>query len=88
MCAKRLSGRFFFIVMTKPLLQFCFHEIGGVWRDITYPEQKILADVLEEYEIIIDDRTQFARLYDYRRELCIWYRAYSCGKITITIWRI
>lgn len=74
--------------MTKPLFEFCFRQIGGTWRDVSYPEQKILADVLREYEIIMDDRTQFARIYDYTRELCFWYRAFDEGKITLTIWRI
>lgn len=71
----------------KPLLEYIFHEIGGMWRDIAYPEQRVLADVLKDYDIIVDDRCQFARLYDYERMIYFYYRA-SAGKVTLTLWRI
>lgn len=48
--------------MVKPLKDYDFRLIGGVFRDIKYQEQELLTDVLTEYEIIVDDRTQFARL--------------------------
>lgn len=71
----------------KPLQEYIFREIGGMWRDSAYPEQRVLADVLKDYDIIVDDRCHFARLYDYDRMICFYYRA-SAGKVTLTLWRI
>lgn len=71
--------------MTKPISEMIFREIGGKWTDAS--TGRVLADVFAEYDILIDDRCQFARLYDYSREICIYYRA-SAGKVTITIWSI
>lgn len=73
--------------MTKPLKEYDFRQIGGLWRDIKSSEQRILSDVLEEYRIIVDDRAEFVRLRDYDRNVMIWYRV-NGGKITITIWGV
>lgn len=70
--------------MVKPLQELIFREIGGIWQDA---EGNILADILASYEIIVDDRTQFARLYDYERMICFFYRA-DARKVTLTLWRI
>lgn len=70
--------------MVKPLQELVFHHIMGMWQT---PTGNILADVLAEYEIIVDDRTQFARLYDYARGIVFYYRA-SAGKVTLTLWRL
>lgn len=70
--------------MVKPLQDIIFRQIDGIWQDA---DGCVLADFLANYEIIVDDRTQFARLYDYDRMLCIYYRA-TAGKVQITIWRI
>ena len=70
--------------MTKPLQDISFFLMGDRWQDV---EGNVLADFLANYEMIVDDRTQFARMYDYDRNVSIWYRA-SAGKIRITIWRI
>lgn len=70
--------------MIKPLQEITFRPVDGVWMDA---EGHVLADVLALYEIVVDDRCQFARLYDYERVLVIYYRA-SAGKITLTIWRM
>lgn len=70
--------------MIKPLQDIIFRPVDGMWQDA---EGNIMADVLASYDIIVDDRTQFARLYDYERMLRIYYRA-SAGKVTLTIWRI
>lgn len=70
--------------MSKPLQEVRFYEINGLWQDA---HGCVLADFLSEYNIVMDDRCQFARLYDYERMLCIWYRAHA-GRVTITIWRI
>lgn len=70
--------------MAKPLQESNFFLIDGAWRD-TYGN--ILADVLAKYGLLIDDRTQFARIYDYERMIIFYFRA-SAGKITLTIWRI
>lgn len=71
--------------MTKPICEYIFHPAPGMWTDVSTGE--VLADVLSEYGIIVDDRTQFARLYDYERHVCFWYRAYA-HKITLTLWQI
>ena len=69
--------------MAKPLKEMIFRPIDGIWRDCS--NGAVLADVLNEYDIIVDDRAEFIRLRDYDRNVSIWYRA-SAGKITITIW--
>lgn len=71
--------------MTKPLHEMIFRPIDGIWRDCS--NGAVLADVLNEYELVIDDRAEFIRLKDYRRNLSIYYRA-SAGMVKITIWEI
>lgn len=71
--------------MTKPLRELVFRPMGGLWRECSCGA--LLADVLNEYELVIDDRTEFVRLRDYQRNVSIWYRA-SAGKVTITIWKL
>lgn len=66
--------------------QFVFRQVDGIWRD-TAGDGEVLADVLDKFMIIVDDRTLFARLYDYGMGVSFWYRAYS-GKIVLTLWRI
>lgn len=68
--------------MTKPVKEMIFRPIDGIWQDCS--NGAVLADVLSEYELVIDNRAEFIRLKDYQRNLSIWYRA-SAGKITITI---
>lgn len=70
--------------MVKPLQDIIFREVNGKWID---PLGNLLADFLAEYDIIVDDRCQFARLYDYKRMVLFYYRA-SHGKVQITLWRI
>lgn len=72
------------IDMTKPLQEIIFRPVDGLWVSA---DGVVLADFLALYEICVDDRTQFARLYDYDRMISIWYRA-EAGKVQITIWRI
>lgn len=71
--------------MVKPKLNLVFRLIDGLWQSA---EGMILAEFLAERGIVMDDRTQFARLYDYDVNECIYYRAYGSQKITITIWDI
>ena len=71
--------------MVKPLKEFIFRPMPNVWMDAG--TCRILADVLAEYEIIVDDRTQFARIYDYERNILFYYRA-SAGKVQLTLWDI
>lgn len=71
--------------MTKPIHEYIFRPMPEIWTDASTGE--VLADVLQKYAIIVDDRTQFARLYDYDECVCYYYRA-TAGKITITIWKI
>lgn len=73
--------------MTKPLESYIFRPIEGIWVDVLGKDQVILADVLMSYDILIDDRTQFARMYDYERGIIIWYRAHAM-KIEITIFKM
>ena len=56
----------------------------GIWKDV---DGHILADILALYDLVIDDRTQFARLYDYQRMILFYFRA-SAGRISLTLWRI
>lgn len=70
--------------MIKPLQTFNFFLIEDMWRDV---DGRILADVLSMYDLIIDERTQFARIYDYHRWILFYFRA-SAGKISLTLWRI
>lgn len=68
----------------KPLKEMTFRPMGDVWSD---GDGNILADVLEQFGLVIDDRMQFGRFYDYdvTPAICIYYRA-SAGKVTLTIW--
>ena len=71
--------------MTKPLHEMIFRPVDGIWRDCS--TGAVLADVLSEYDMVIDDRTEFIRMRDYDRDVSIWYRA-SAGKVKITIWEL
>ena len=71
--------------MVKPKLNLVFRLVDGLWQSA---EGMILAEFLAERGIVMDDRTQFARLYDYDVNECIYYRTYGSQKITITIWDI
>lgn len=55
------------------------------WTDVN--TGKVLADVLSEYDIVVDDRCEFARIKDYTRGISFWYRAHAY-KITLTLWKI
>lgn len=74
------------MTMQKPICEYRFHLVDGLWRDVK-GEGAILADVLSLYDIIIDDRCKFARIYDYDRAICFWYRV-DGGLITLTLWQI
>lgn len=68
--------------MGKSAFEMTFVVVDGVWRDITSSTGKILADVLLDYNLEIDNRTQFARLYDYQIGYRIEFRAYG-GQIKL-----
>lgn len=72
--------------MSKPLHQYRFRQISGIWQD-TAENVGTLADFLAARNLLIDDRTQFARIYDYQEGVCYWYRV-GGGLITIDIWKI
>lgn len=72
--------------MTKPLHYLVFRPINGIWTD-TRENAGTLADFLADHSLIIDDRTQFARIYDYDEGVCYHYRA-SAGKVSIELWKI
>lgn len=71
--------------MVKPLKAYVFRMIDGMWIDAGTNE--VLADVLSSYGIIVDDRCQFARLYDYEQMVSFHYRA-DGGKIELSVWKI
>ena len=62
-----------------------FRPIDGIWRDCS--TGAVLADVLIEYELNVDDRAEFVRLRDYVRNVTIYYRA-TAGKISIVVWKL
>ena len=70
----------------KPIV-ITFRPIGGIWQDVA-GDSGTLAETLERFGIIIDDKCQFARFYDYVNNICIWYRAYTETKTTLTIYDI
>lgn len=70
--------------MSNPLHYYQFRFVGGMWRDVA-GNGDVLADVLSEWEIEIDYRTQFARLKDYERGLEFLFRAWTCAKIELTV---
>lgn len=65
-------------------IEYTFRLVDDVWRDVT-GRGDILADILEKYGIVMDDRTQFARLYDYDEGVCYTYRAYNGAKVALSI---
>lgn len=72
--------------MNKPLHSYRFRQIEGIWRDAT-ANAGILADFLAAHNLLIDDRTEYARIKDYEEGMCYWYRV-DGGLITIDIWKI
>lgn len=74
------------IVMSKPLHQYRFRQIDGIWQD-TRENAGTLADFLSARDLLIDDRTQFARIYDYDAGWCIFYRA-QAGMVEIEEWKL
>lgn len=72
--------------MSKPLHQYLFRQISGIWQDTT-ENAGTLAGFLAARNLLIDDRTQFARIYDYQEGACYWYRV-DGGLITIDVWKI
>ena len=72
--------------MQRPIVEYTFKQVDGKWVDIK-GEGFLLADVLESYGIIVDERTEFLRLRDYSRMISFWYRDMG-GKVTLTLWRM
>lgn len=60
---------------------------NGIWKDVA-GDSGTLAEFLSEYDLLIDDRTQFARIYDYENNICIFYKVVNAIKIQIDIWQI
>lgn len=73
--------------MAKPIREFRFRLVQGMWRDVLGLDGEILADVLEKYELQVCDKCEFARFKDYERGYSIWYRV-NGGSITLTIWQL
>lgn len=72
--------------MSKPLHSYQFRQIEGVWQD-TRENAGILADFLAARNLLIDDRTQFARINDYDAGWCIFYRA-QAGLVEVEEWKL
>ena len=72
--------------MSKPLHSFHFRQINGIWQDTT-ENAGTLADFLGTRDLLIDDRTQFARINDYQEGVCYWYSV-DGGLITIDVWKL
>lgn len=70
----------------RPYREIIFRPIQGIWQDVA-GDSGTLADTLERYGLIIDDKCEFARFKDYEKMMSIWYRAHA-QKITITLWKI
>ena len=73
--------------MNNVIDSYVFRPIDGVWRDVK-GNGEILADVLQFYDLLVDDKCQFARFYDYDNNRCIWLRAYGSQKIELTIYKL
>lgn len=71
--------------MSKLKKLFVFRPVDGRYLDA---DGNIMADVLADYGLTIDGRTQFARLYDYDAMELYEFRAYSAYKISLTIYPI
>lgn len=71
--------------MGKPKLYLVFRHVEGMWLSA---DDILLADFLAGRGLVIDDRTEFARIKDYESHEYIFYRAYGALKITITIWHL
>lgn len=69
--------------MSKPLREYIFRPVDGIWTEISGTGHT-LAEVLSQYQIIVDDRCNFARLYDYDQRIIFLYHA-SAGKATLTL---
>lgn len=72
--------------MKKPLHSYRFRQINGIWQDTT-ENAGTLAGFLAARNLLIDDRTRFARIHDYDEGMCYWYRV-DGGQITIDVWKI
>lgn len=72
--------------MRKPLHSFRFRQINGIWQE-TSENAGILADFLGARNLLIDDRTRFARINDNEENVCYWYRV-DGGLITIDVWEM
>lgn len=73
--------------MEKPICDYLFLQVKGIWRDVLGTRGDILADVLSAFDLLVDDKAEYVRYKDYTRGLCIIYRAYG-GKITLTMWKL
>ena len=72
--------------MSKPLHTYVFRPVNGIWTD-TRENVGTLADFLAARNLLIDDRTQFARIYDYDAGWCIFYRA-QAGMVEVEEWNL
>ena len=72
--------------MAKPLCEYIFRPIDGVWTD-TKSGAGVLADFLSERSLLVDDRTQFARIYDYDAGILYLYRA-GAAMVSVTLLKL
>lgn len=62
-----------------------FRPMQGIWR-ATSGDSDTLANYLQRFNLIVDDKAQFIRFYDRENKRVIYYRA-DALKITLTIWK-
>lgn len=70
-------------MQSKPK-KYIFRPVGEVWQNVT-GDSGTLADFLTELGILIDDKTEFARIRNYEANKYIIYRACAM-KVIIEIW--
>lgn len=73
--------------MVQPLKTYVFRPVDNAWVDVK-GDGELLADVLDYYDLVIDDKCEFARFRDFERNIEIWYRMRAALCISIDVWAL
>lgn len=73
--------------MVQPLKTYVFRPINDVWVDVK-GDGELLADILLRYDLVIDDKCEFARFKVLEYNLEIWYRVRGAMCISIDVWEL
>lgn len=73
--------------MVQPLKTYVFRPVNDAWVDVK-GDGELLADVLRCYDLVIDDKCEFARFKDLEHNLEIWYRVRGALCISIDVWEL